>query len=63
VTPGVAVELLAALAAAELARGENALRLAGFDPALAVRCLLRLLESGAGDTGSLRAVLTGTGGG
>ncbi|GAA0615664.1 class I tRNA ligase family protein [Kribbella sandramycini] len=47
-----------ALAASELARGEAALRPSGFDPPLAARCLLALLDAGA-DTGSLRSALTG----
>ncbi|TWD83535.1 methionyl-tRNA synthetase [Kribbella amoyensis] len=51
-----------ALAQRELARGEAALRPAGFDPALAVRSLITLLAGGAEDTGHLRAALTGTGG-
>ena len=51
-----------ALAEVELARGEDALRPAGFDPSLAVRILLSLLAGGVRETGSLRAALTGTGG-
>ncbi len=50
-----------ALAARELARGEAALRPAGFDPALAARSLIALLEGGVRDTGHLLTALTGTG--
>jgi methionyl-tRNA synthetase len=49
-----------ALAERELARGEAALRPAGFDPALAARSLLRLLDGGVRETGHLRTALTGT---
>lgn len=51
-----------ALARAELARGEDALRLPGFDPALAARSLLTLLEGGVRETGSLLPALTGVDG-
>jgi methionyl-tRNA synthetase len=47
------------LADAERARGMRALRLPGFDPALAARSLLSLLAAGA-DPEPLRACLTGT---
>ncbi|ADB31998.1 Methionine--tRNA ligase [Kribbella flavida DSM 17836] len=50
--------LAPALAARELARGQAALRPAGFDPALAARCLITLLSGGA-DVGHLRTALTG----
>jgi methionyl-tRNA synthetase len=50
-----------ALAAREVARGEAALRPAGFDPALAARSLIGLLEGGVRDTGHLLTALTGTG--
>jgi methionyl-tRNA synthetase len=49
------------LAQRELARGEAALRPAGFDPALAARSLIGLLEGGVRDTGHLLTALTGTG--
>ncbi len=49
-----------ALAEIELARGEAALRPAGFDPALAARSLITLLAGGVRETGNLRAALTGT---
>jgi methionyl-tRNA synthetase len=49
------------LAEIELARAEHALRLSGFDPALAVRIMFDLLAGGVRDTGSLRAALTGAG--
>ncbi|GAA1610047.1 hypothetical protein GCM10009789_75510 [Kribbella sancticallisti] len=52
-----------ALAEAELARGEAALRPGGFDPALAARSLISLLTGGVRETGALRTALTGTGGG
>lgn len=51
-----------ALARAELARGEDALRLSGFDPALAARSLITLLEGGIRETGSLLPALTGVDG-
>lgn len=51
--------LPAVLAAAELERAERALRLAGFDSALAVRCLLDALSAGAGTGSSALAALTG----
>jgi methionyl-tRNA synthetase len=56
--PRTAGPLPAALVAAERARGEQALELIGFDPALAARSMLALLESGA-DAGSQLAALTG----
>ncbi|MFC0629288.1 class I tRNA ligase family protein [Kribbella deserti] len=46
-------------AAAERARGEAALELSGFDPALAARCLLTLLEGGVRDVGTLRCLTGG----
>jgi methionyl-tRNA synthetase len=49
------------LAAAELERAERALHLAGFDSALAVRCLLAALTSGAGADSVAMAALTGRG--
>ncbi|HEV7804823.1 MAG TPA: class I tRNA ligase family protein [Solirubrobacteraceae bacterium] len=51
--------LPAQLTAAERARGEQALELVGFDPALAARSMLALLESGA-EPGAVLAALTGT---
>lgn len=48
-----------ALAAAERARGEAALEPSGFDPALAARCLLTLLEGGVRDVGTLRTLTGG----
>jgi methionyl-tRNA synthetase len=46
------------LAAAELERAEHALRLVGFDSALATRCLLAALSAGAGaSSGTLAALL------
>jgi methionyl-tRNA synthetase len=50
--------LPAELVAAERARGEQALRLVGFDPALAARSMLSLLQSGA-DAGAVLGALTG----
>lgn len=47
------------LAAAELARAGHALRLSGFDSALAARCLLNALETGAGLDSVVLAALTG----
>ncbi|MBB5869041.1 methionyl-tRNA synthetase [Allocatelliglobosispora scoriae] len=49
------------LAAAELARGLAALRLDGFSPPTAARCLLTLLAAGAPDVEPLRSALTGRG--
>ena len=49
----------AALAAAELERAEQALRLEGFDSALAVRCLLAALGAGAGGDSIAMAALAG----
>jgi methionyl-tRNA synthetase len=50
--------LPAELAAAELVRAEHALRLTGFDSALAARCLLLALSAGAGaDSAALAALL------
>jgi methionyl-tRNA synthetase len=48
-----------ALAPAELERSERALRLTGFDPALAVRCLLAALSTGTGVDSVALAALTG----
>jgi methionyl-tRNA synthetase len=56
--PGAAGSLPATLAAAERARGEQALELAGFDPALAARSMLSLLASGA-EAGAVLTALTG----
>ena len=47
------------LAAAELRRAEQALQLSGFDPALALRCLLGALTAGAGRDSLALAALTG----
>lgn len=44
---------------AELARAESALRLTGFDAALAARCLLNALETGAGRDSVALAALAG----
>jgi methionyl-tRNA synthetase len=49
----------AELATAELARAEHALRLSGFDSALAVRCLLTALAAGAGSESIALAALAG----
>lgn len=51
--------LPAALAAAELERAEQALRLVGFDAALAVRCLVGALTAGAGRDSTVLAALAG----
>src|SRR5580698_2565763 len=51
--------LPAELAAAELERAEQALRLSGFDSALAARCLLLALTAGAGTDSAALAALTG----
>ncbi|MGH3221774.1 MAG: class I tRNA ligase family protein, partial [Streptosporangiaceae bacterium] len=51
--------LPAELAAAELERAEHALRLTGFDSALAARCLLLALSAGAGAGSAALAALTG----
>lgn len=48
-----------ALAAAELVRAEHALRLRGFDPALAVRNAVAALSTGTGRGSSVLAALTG----
>ncbi|MEO6503437.1 MAG: class I tRNA ligase family protein [Jatrophihabitantaceae bacterium] len=47
------------LAAGELERAEHALRLNGFDSALAVRCLLNALAAGQGRDSAVLAALTG----
>lgn len=47
------------LAVAELRRAEHALQLSGFDPALALRCLLGALTAGAGRDSLALAALTG----
>ncbi len=47
------------LAPAELERAERALQLAGFDSALAVRCLLGALAAGAGTSSAALAALAG----
>jgi methionyl-tRNA synthetase len=58
-TPPAGSHLPAGLAPAELERAARALELAGFDSALATRCLLNALTAGAGaDSAPLRA-LTG----
>jgi len=49
----------AVLAPAELERAERALQLAGFDSALAVRCLLGALTAGAGTNSPALAALAG----
>ena len=49
------------LVAAELERAERALQLAGFDAALAVRCLVAALSTGAGRDSVAMAALTGRG--
>jgi len=59
--PPAGAALPAALAEAELARSEWALRLAGFDSALAVRCLLGALTTGTGADSVAMAALTGRG--
>jgi methionyl-tRNA synthetase len=51
--------LPAALAAAELERAEQALRLSGFDSALAVRCLVAALGTGTGAGSVALAALAG----
>jgi methionyl-tRNA synthetase len=51
--------LPAALAAADVRRGLDALRPAGFDAALAARSLLTGLAAGAPGTEALRTALTG----
>lgn len=51
--------LPAELAAGELERAEHALRLSGFDSALAVRCLLGALAAGQGRDSTVLAALTG----
>jgi methionyl-tRNA synthetase len=51
--------LPAELAAAELERAAQALRLTGFDSALATRCLLLALTAGAGTDSAALAALTG----
>jgi len=56
--PDAAGSLPPALAAAERARGEQALELAGFDPALAARSMLSLLAAGA-QVGPVLTALTG----
>ncbi len=48
-----------ALAAAEIDRADRALQLVGFDSALAVRCLLNALTTGAGCDSVAMAALTG----
>ncbi len=57
--PGDASALPAALAAAELERADRALELAGFDAALAVRCLLAALRTGVGHDSVAFGALTG----
>jgi methionyl-tRNA synthetase len=54
-----AAGLPAALADAELERSEQALHLAGFDSALAVRCLVAALSAGAGTDSLALAALSG----
>jgi methionyl-tRNA synthetase len=49
----------AALAPAELERADRALQLAGFDSALAVRCLLGALSAGSGTSSAVLAALAG----
>ncbi len=56
--PRAAGSLPAALVDAERARGEQALELVGFDPALAARSMLSLLASGA-EVGPVLTALTG----
>jgi methionyl-tRNA synthetase len=51
--------LPAQLADAERGRGEQALELAEFDPALAARTMLSLLQSGVADVGDVLRALTG----
>ena len=58
--PKTPVDLPAPLVAAERARGERALRLVGFDAALAARSLLSVLATGESDPGPLRAALVGS---
>lgn len=53
--------LPSALAGAELERAESALRLVGFDTALAIRCLLAALSAGTGADSMALAALTGRG--
>jgi methionyl-tRNA synthetase len=53
------VSLPAALLRAERERGERSLELVGFDPALAARSLISLLEAGEHDPGPILAALTG----
>ncbi len=52
--------LPAPLLRAERERGEHALGLVGFDPALAARSLVSLLEAGQRDPGPILAALSGT---
>jgi len=49
----------AVLAQSEIERAEQALRLSGFDPALAVRCLLTALSTGSGRDSTPLNALTG----
>jgi methionyl-tRNA synthetase len=56
---GAAGGLPAVLAPAELERAERALRLSGFDSALATRCLLNALTAGAGADSAPLTALTG----
>jgi len=58
--PDASAVLPAQLAATERSRGEQALELVGFDPALAVRSMLSLLASG-GEIGPVLPALTGVG--
>jgi len=57
----VAAALPAPLVEAERQRGEKALGLVGFDPALAARSLLAVLASGGIDPGPVLSALTGAG--
>jgi len=58
-SPPAGSGLPARLAAAELERAERALRLPGFDSALAVRSLLAALSTGTGTDSVAMAALTG----
>jgi methionyl-tRNA synthetase len=57
--PATGRGLPSVLAGAELARAEHALRLTGFDSALATRCLLNAIEAGTGLDSVVLAALAG----
>ena len=57
--PRASQPLPAPLVDAERERGEQALRLVGFDPAMAARSLLTVLEAGETNPGPVLTALTG----